>query len=481
MVRICEFNSYSDIRKLFGISQYLSMVDTTKSSDSQTPLSPQIKVPLSPPPFAGSLRPSPGGASGQAAGTKEPSVIPPNLPIKEVVPPFQAPKPPTPPPFSPSVAQPPKPEIPRSTPAPSPAASPQPPVFKSTIRTMQDDLAAINKGQAPSGLQVEKQSEGPAKTAPEGPKVTPPPKPTEMPRVDLGKLEKSRPLAGALPPLSFPSAPSAPTGLPSLPTINIPSVRSNRLIIYTIAGIVAIAIGAGLVWFFAIRQPQVAVSPTPTRTTSPTPSVSTSASATPSARPQIPLIEMRFGSISSVSIASGSNLLQRAETAINKTGLMTGKPVLFKLFNTSGSRFNFADVAMSSQAGIPTELLSAVDSANPYFSLQLKTDKTYGRAFILRLKNANDISGILNKWEVSMTSDLKNLFQINTQRAQSSVFLNNVYRGVTIRYRNFPDPNKTIDYGAVTMSSDEKYLIFADSREHMYAVIDKLLGSAINQ
>ena len=47
-------------------------------------------------------------------------------------------------------------------------------------------------------------------------------------------------------------------------------------------------------------------------------------------------------------------------------------------------------------------------------------------------------------------------------------------REVSIRYRNFPFPDITVDYAAVN-SSGQNYLVISGSREAIYSAIDVLL------
>ena len=73
-----------------------------------------------------------------------------------------------------------------------------------------------------------------------------------------------------------------------------------------------------------------------------------------------------------------------------------------------------------------------------------------------------------------MSQDLIDLFLLNPAKAATTTFLDNTYQGVAIKYRNFPDLNKTIDYAIVTAKNGETYLVITNSREHMYAIIDKI-------
>ena len=76
-----------------------------------------------------------------------------------------------------------------------------------------------------------------------------------------------------------------------------------------------------------------------------------------------------------------------------------------------------------------------------------------------------------------MTSGLKDIFKLTTTRAASTGFLENIYQGVKIRYRNFGDALASIDYAIVTMPNGDRYLAFTNTRDHMFLLIDTALAA----
>jgi len=54
-------------------------------------------------------------------------------------------------------------------------------------------------------------------------------------------------------------------------------------------------------------------------------------------------------------------------------------------------------------------------------------------------------------------------------------FRDNSYQGVAIRFKNFPNPDRSIDY-AVMSSNGKTYLVLAGSREAMFAAIDAFMS-----
>ena len=444
---------------------------TTGSS----PISPQIKTPQQSEP------------SGQP---------PPNLPIREEKNFPLNPPPPMPPQstdtrkpqmepkpasYTPTIPSPGAPgtslpKTPPSTTPPPPPVSPggAPPVFKSSIRTMEEDIAAIKKGQPPVGVQIEKQSERDVKpqapTAPPAPKITPPPKP--IAEVRLGEPEKAKPLPGTAPfgapPLSPKpvSPPAPPSGKPSL-AIPPTSKFNKKILIFVAGGLVVVVF---LVWFFALRTPsapEVVLSPTPTYPI--TPSITPAPTPTP--------IESYFSIVSSVSVQLGPNFTSRFDNSIDKTLLKTsaGEPALYSIYNpTSGEKYTLSEFLGGLLIVPPAELTSAIYDNSLYLTAIYKSDGKDGFGFIARVKEPTAALAVLGSWEKTVTQDIKDLLGFNPAKAASTTFLDNTYQGVAIRYRNFPDPNLTIDYAIVRARNGENYLVFTNSREHIYAIIDKL-------
>ncbi len=434
------------------------MADPTKPSDvsGPSPISPQIKIP----PTGG---PSLGGP------------IPSNLPVKEGAGSMPIPKPPM------QESQP-KPDIkikpPSASPAPPPVTQTPPktetappagglPVFKSSIRTMQEDIAAVKKGQAPTGFQVEKQSEKditPPPVGTPGPKITMPPRPVQ--EVKLGELEKSR----SLPSTKLPSFPPMPTVPPAGPTIkpagppaglSVPmGGRANwKRLVLLVGGLI---IAAFLVWFFALRGPSAPeATPTPTPTATPTP--------TPVS------IEDSFSIVDSASIALGANFITRFDNSIDKELLISSRePALYKILNpATGNRYTLSEFLGGLLIQAPAELVAAAKD-NFYLTVLYKSNNVDGYGLLIELSDPVAAFTAMGNWEGMMAQGLKDVFLLNLAKAASTTFLDNTYNGTAIRYRNFPDPNKTTDYAIVTASNGETYLILANSREHVYSVIDKI-------
>jgi hypothetical protein len=335
------------------------------------------------------------------------------------------------------------------------------PIFKSSIRTMQEDVAALKKGQPPVGFQMEKQSERDEKPTAEasGPKMTPPPL-RPAPQVKLGELEKSRPLPGGMRPLPVP--PPVPMAKPLSPMktgLAIPTTgKANwKRLIFLVGGLVIVTF---LVWFFALRgpsAPEATVSPTPTFTATPTPP------------------ENSYFIINSTSIALGTGFITRFDSSINKEPLISSRePALYKILNpATGNGYTLSEFLGGLLVQAPAELLAAAKS-NFYMTAFYKSDNVDGYGLIVELNDSAAALTAMGNWESTITQGLKDVFLLNPANSISATFLDNTYRGAVIRFRNFPNPNLTIDYAVVTAINGESYLIITNSREHMYAIIDKI-------
>jgi hypothetical protein len=352
-------------------------------------------------------------------------------------------------------------------------------VFKSSIRTMQEDIAALKKGGSPAGFQIEKQSEKDEKTSVQPPILKPTPTFQASSHVELGRLEKSKPLTGgvSLPPPP-PSTPSKIAGLQlpglgsSKPSIGLPAAPSeffggfgglnSRKLIWGGVGLLVIAIL--VIFFFVLRPsvPEVVFTPTPVPTSTPL---------------LLPGIEGTFSIFSKVNLNAGADVFDSLLVNINKSILAGKEPGLYKIIDPqNGLGYSFNSLMSGALVTVPEEVRLLTSEADFYLSLMQKDDGEYGRAFIVKL-NVGIGGGPneqLSRWETSMASNLKDLFGLDVAKAASSDFLDNTYQGLPIRYMNFPDPLSTVDYGFVTTNAGDVYMIFTNSRAHMYSIIDKL-------
>jgi len=82
---------------------------------------------------------------------------------------------------------------------------------------------------------------------------------------------------------------------------------------------------------------------------------------------------------------------------------------------------------------------------------------------------------LMTDWEFTIENDLAGYLLIADTSKEASVnFLDNAYREVSIRYKNFPFADMTIDYAVISIDGNS-YLVISGSRESMYSAIDVLL------
>jgi len=125
---------------------------------------------------------------------------------------------------------------------------------------------------------------------------------------------------------------------------------------------------------------------------------------------------------------------------------------------------------------VPENILAAVPTTTPErtgsnYTLFFFSQSAGNRLGMVMEIEEDSLDLMLKLWEESMKTKLRPLhLNLKYEPAATEEFLDNVYRGVAIRYINFPDPTLSIDYVVV-----EDKLIIATSRAAMYATIDALL------
>jgi hypothetical protein len=89
---------------------------------------------------------------------------------------------------------------------------------------------------------------------------------------------------------------------------------------------------------------------------------------------------------------------------------------------------------------------------------------------IIETVNPTNLKEQLKFWEKTMPEDLENLFLNEMPGVTTSKgFHDNIYKEISIRYINFPNPDLTIDYAI-----SDNLFILSISKESMYRIIDKL-------
>mgnify|MGYP001610871418 FL=1 len=323
---------------------------------------------------------------------------------------------------------------------------------------MDEDLEAARKGLKPEPKPFE------IKPPPGGPRIGPPTPPLippsgarpVAPEIKLGPTERTKPL-------------EIPKTLPPLPPLKRKFAISTRFLI------IAILILAGFVgaWYFLTREPEEIVLPIPTPIQTPTPVPKT--------------LSQLITLVNQITISSTENFLnaltskklreptQAGFTSLNiidENGKLYSLPEIFERLNIippTGILENLDIIELAIFAYGQQEMFD--DKGLLIFANVLKTKL----GLIARTTNPELLRNALNSWEITMTDDLKNLFNLSTAKATSQTFLDNIYGGTDIRYRNFPYADNSIDYAIVNLPRfNLNYFIITNSREGTYSAIDLL-------
>jgi len=371
---------------------------------------------------------------------------------------------------------------------------------------MGEDITSIKSGQKPFGVDVPRRI---APDMPKAPEVSKPETPASsgpMRSFELGRTEKTGPLAELPKPVITPdrpgptvglgqgekaghllprSAPLKPIGLfkpPAIqPSVTVPGEKNglNMLFYSLIAGGILIA-GGAFYWFYLRPiKTEVVLSPTPTPIVTPTPAIRN-------------LSDIFKGEPVNFEIKSSENVNGDFKIFVNTLTIANGDFLKINLVQDVGGSIvslNWLDMFDIAIANYPSGLKDGTaDSATLVYGQSEKFNKDgtvnsdvkdlKKTAFIARITDAVKVETLMKDWELTITNDLAGFLLIgDTSKEESVNFLNNTYRGVAIRYKNFPFPDTTVDYAiAIVESAGQNYLIITGSREAIYAAIDVLLA-----
>ena len=387
-----------------------------------------------------------------------------------------SPKPVMPPPFVPRPAPQPAPAIPSTGATPIPPASPVK-EYQSSIRTMGEDLSSLKTGQKPSGVSVPRTVEPPKPALPEKPVLPKPPvaPSVQFPQVKLGEAQKTGPLPGQKPQLPKPSIP-APS--PEAPKISIPTAGAKFIggnLLYLGIMVVVLLAGAAY-WYFVIRTPslpEAVVTPTPIVTAPPEITLNQlMGSATPV------LIDLSVSIDSLADFNNGFKTQTLLGGELKGIDLQTGPDL-----QMAKSITNFLDKFLIAYPAGLKENSGKEFSAFMYGQKENFTAKgeldiaAVNVKKLILVSEIDDLSlaaSIAKEWEPSMAEDLKGLFNLDVKKSSGASFTDNMYRGIDIKFMNFPYPDKSIDYTVFTASNGKAYFVITGSREAMYEATDKL-------
>lgn len=189
-------------------------------------------------------------------------------------------------------------------------------------------------------------------------------------------------------------------------------------------------------------------------------------------------MENFFSVVDTVGISLGPDFENRFINAEYPTLPTTSETGIFKIATADKTKnYGFKEFTDGISVTVPNEVSSLVDDNSLFITSMLKSDKKMSFGFIVKLSDTNMASSLisaLQNWESAIPKALAGLFQLNQSRAAAIGFSDNTYNGTAIRYMNFPDANLTIDYAVIQATNGESYLVIVNSKEHIYAIINKL-------
>jgi hypothetical protein len=335
-----------------------------------------------------------------------------------------------------------------------------------TIRTMNDDLAEVGLASLAKEAEAAEGKKKPV-TAPI-PEIEKRPEP-EIREKEIEELEeelehkkaplpsteelvapvpKNLPIAEVKPPESAPvPTPTAPTP-PEMAPITRPHRKFPRILIFILIGIVIVGgVGGFLYWQGTKPEPQ----------------------PQPQPQPQ-PILSQ--------------SLIFTEQT---KTVSLLDEPSFFELLKKEAKHdqttatFKRMGVLKNEQEFLSlVGVLQGLDAPVPPYSLaELKDNYTlalYSQngerrlVLITEIRDVDTLKEQLKFWEETMADDLKRFFLDETVEGPATPgFQDNNYKGIAIRYINFPGPGLTIDYAIVN-----NFFIITTSKDSMYETIDRI-------
>ena len=427
----------------------------------------------------------------------------------------------------------------------------EPLILRSSVRTMRDDLAAIQKGLNPEGVKTEKVAEAQPEEKKDVPQEAKLDKPINL-DIELGQIEKSRTMEGEraksfrlekprddfeVPSFITPTpqqeskevekeqsksasyiiekkdenkltensgsvypiiknigsgfslesilnkiksifkrpdkikepamGPPSPTTFSGLKVPKSPRMSINPRLLMIAGALVAVLVIAGVVFFGGTES--AVVSPTPLLTN--TPDITTE--PTPDPQP----LAVIFGEPEIFSIPTLSDPLTTFNNFVQAQQVASREMKVFSVEDGDGNKYGFDAFMTRFLIKVPESVLSSIDP-NDFMVLVYEPETNSGHevGFIVKSKDGVKTGSAMRIWEGTISNDFKDIFNFNIGKAATAGFLDNAYKGVPMRYRNFPEPLDTIDYAVITVDGGN-YMVIVNSRESIYTVVDKILGN----
>jgi len=338
--------------------------------------------------------------------------------------------------------------------------APQQQSYQSNIRTMADDLSSLKSGKQPQGTTLPK---------PVMPSPAPAPRPTPAP------VQPVRP-----------TAPTMPSTIPTLPTAKAPAnpnqffvpetpkaQGNSRNLLFIGIGAAVIVFGV-LYWFLFIRPTATDIVEVPIETFTPR----------PTATPRVAIASIFPSSAGTVTFTADADPFQTFTAGLKTIVVSSGRLGVLTVSDANTGQpllpFGFFDRLL---IPYPVELKPALgnddgvilaygqqESFNAKGQVVQNTTASTRFAFVTRVSDS--AAATLRTWEPTMTDTLESLFGVNKVK-NSGPFSDAFYQGTSIRFKNFAYPDSAIDYALIPYNG-VTYLVMANSREAMFAVISAL-------
>jgi len=381
----------------------------------------------------------------------------------------------------------PKPPVAQPQPIPAPTVSQGVKEYQSSIRTMSSDISSLKSGQQLSGVPMPRKIED-RPVIQSSPTIKPtvpnaPAQNTPWAKIEMGQLEKSATLNNQ-PSVSQASGQNSNKPLLPPPPITIPEkkVGVNRNVMFSGIAVIALIV-LGAYWFFILRTPNEPIVEIPT----PTPVIS----ETPTPTPTPTLGSIITGQPIAVELPASGDPQIAFKNTLKSSSISAGKIQSINPSIKSGEVITtlkpdaLLDKLLVTYPASVKPILAEQDSYFYYFgqseTFDAKGVLTPGTPISQRLviisevKNPTLAIESMKTWETTMPADLNLFFDLGYKKGAKATFLDNLYKGNSIRYVNFPWPDKSIDYSFIRASNGKNYLVMANSRQAMYSAIDQLI------
>ena len=346
---------------------------------------------------------------------------------------------------------------------------------KSSIRTMEGDIKSVSKGTPAKGVEVTIPNSPPLpsieRPATQTPQKTLPP----SANVSIAGAEKRSVI-----PSNRPYSPQQVKDKPAPSTeIAVPPKKTPVFNRWTlIAVIVLVALGSGGYWFYFLREGE-------------TPPISSS-SPSPTFKPDfLKPLKLIFTDNDSVIIPDLASMadFEPLNLALSQVVISEGSKNLFlEPKNEAEEPMSFSSFASKFLTNPNQSLLGNITDKRfglvisrqqeKFDSLGepvLEAESETRTALIVEVTDVTIAKTAMSEWEQTLPEALLDFFQI-TDESDQIAFDDNSYRDVSIRFMNFPSPDRSIDYAFVSSATGNTYLVVANSREQIYSIIDTLLG-----